>query len=535
MVKTKFLLAAALLLISHIGAAQVDRYVVFFQDKASSSFSVDRPEEFLSARAINRRTDQNITVIENDLPVNASYVSQLQDLGLETFFTTKWMNGVLVQGTAAQIAQAESLAIVSSVDFVAPGAKVTPFENNMPDLGPFFSPSDSERNTEFQNRQLGIDDMHADGYTGEGLMIAVMDGGFPGVNESMLFQHFDTEDKLVYTLDMVLNQRNVFIGSGHGTEVTSVIAGKYGDVFVGAAYDASMLLFRTEDDDSEYRIEEYNWLFAAEIADSIGVDIINSSVGYRDFDDPSMDYDFDELDGLNSVITKANDLAFSKGIIPVTSAGNTSSNITAPADAFDILSVGSVTREGNKSSFSAFFDSQDGRPKPEVVALGSSTTVLKSGGDIGTNSGTSFASPIIAGFTAGIWQAFPDATNDQITDLIKRSGTNADDISDLLGYGIPSYLRAIGSDVTNTSDELPEEITLFPNPSNNGMYRINVNEQAAFSMIVYVRDFSGKLLNVAHFDQTDQLILDISSLPSASYLVTIETGSGFYNQKVVKQ
>lgn len=535
MVKFKFLLATILLLITHLSVAQVDRYVVFFTDKASSNYSVDRPEEFLSARAIKRRTDQNIAVIENDLPVNEAYINQLKELGLETYFTTKWMNGVLVQGTQAQISQAESLAIVSNVDYVAPGIRVTPFEDNAPALGPFFSPAESSIDTEFQNRQLGIDDMHADGYTGDGLMIAVMDGGFPGVNESMVFQHFDTEDKLVYTLDIVLNQTNVFIGSGHGTEVTSVIAGKYGNEFVGAAYDASMLLFRTEDNDSEYRIEEYNWLFAAEIADSIGVDIINSSVGYRDFDDPSMDYDFDELDGRNSVITKANDLAFSKGIIPVTSAGNTASNITAPADAFDILSVGSVDREGEKSTFSAFFDSEDGRTKPEVVALGSSTTVLKSGGNIGSNSGTSFASPIVAGFTAGIWQAFPESTNAQIIELIKQSGTNANDISDLLGYGIPGYQRIIGGDVTNTSSELSNDLQLFPNPSNNGMFRIDVNDQTVFSMIVYVRDLSGKLLNIAHFDQNDQLTLDISSLPAATYLVTIETGRGFYNQKVVKQ
>lgn len=535
MARTKLLLTWVLLVVFQYGYAQKDRYVIFFKDKAGSSFSVNQPEEFLSARSILRRQNQNIAIEENDLPVNADYVNQIKALGIETYFTTRWLNGVLVQATAEEIAQVESLEIVTEVDYVAPSEKLTAFVDDRPELGPFFSPSESSLNTEFQNRQLRIDNMHADGYTGEGLMVAVMDGGFPGVNESMAFQHFDTDEKLVYTKDMVLNRSNVFVSTGHGTEVVSIIAAKYGDEYVGVAYDADILLFRTEDNDSEYRIEEYNWLFAAEIADSVGVDIINSSVGYRDFDDPSMDYDFDELDGLNSVITKANDLAFSKGIIPVTSAGNTSSNITTPADAFNILSVGSINQNGEKSLFSAFFDSQDGRTKPEVVALGNGVTVMKSGGNLGTNSGTSFASPLIAGFTAGIWQAFPDANNEQIMDVIKKSGSNADDISDLLGYGLPNYLKAIGSEITGTKQIPFQEFKLFPNPSVNGLFQINVSDRSVFSMIVYVRDLSGKLLSVSHFDQNDQLVLDISSLSSASYLVTIEAGDGFFNQKVVKQ
>ena len=533
---SKWLTGVLFLMFAGAVHAQEDRYMVFFTDKAESAFSVDNPSAFLSERSIQRRTRQNIAVIEEDLPVNASYVEMVAQTGAETYHTTRWLNGVLVQANEEELTAISALPFVKEVELAAPGTKLTPFVDDRPDLGPFFSPSDAPVNTDAQNRMLGVDEMHKDENTGSGMMVAVMDGGFRGVDESMVFQHFKDKNLLVHTMDFVSNRSDVFKSSGHGTEVLSCIAGSLGTAYVGTAFDAEVLLFMTEDVAEEYRIEEYNWLFAAEMADSIGADVLNSSVGYRDFDDAAMDYDFDQLDGVTSVISRANDIAATKGMISVTSSGNTSSNLTVPADAFAVLSVGAVDRVGERAFFSAFFDSSDGRTKPEVVALGVSVTTIDSGGEISTSTGTSFASPLIAGLALGVWQNFPEETSGQIIDRIIQSGSQFDDVTDPLGYGIPNYLRIIGRQITSTDAPVAEEdFAIYPNPSLTGFFQIDVPAANTSQIQVTVTDMTGKTLVVGAYEPQQTITLDISELAPSGYLVRITAGDQLVTKRVVRQ
>ncbi|MEL7146594.1 MAG: S8 family serine peptidase, partial [Bacteroidota bacterium] len=284
------------------------------------------------------------------------------------------------------------------------------------------------------------------------------------------------------------------------------------------------------------RHEEYNWVFAAEMADSIGADVINSSIGYRDFDDPTMDYDFEELDGVTSVISRASDLAASKGMIPVTSSGNTSSNLTLPADAFNILSVGGINRSGEKTILSAFFDSSDGRTKPEVVALGNRVTTINSSGEIDQSSGTSFASPLVAGLALGVWQNYPNDNNRQIIDRIIRSGSQFEDVTDLLGYGIPNYLRIVGRQVTGSDEpDILKSFNIYPNPSETGIFQIAIPENTVDFFTVTVRDMAGKQLFSTTYKDGDTLTLDLSAYVPSAYVVTIVNDDETFTRRLIRK
>ena len=260
---------------------------------------------------------------------------------------------------------------------------------------------------------LGIPQMHADGFRGEGMTIAFLDGGFMGVNTTAAFQELFNEGRYddVVSHDFVRNTDNVFQYDDHGSQVFSVIAANIADDFTGGAYKANFQLFVTEDASSEYRVEEYNWLFAAERADSAGVDIISSSLGYYDFDIASMNYSTAQMDGKTAVVTQAAQWAADRGIVVVTSAGNEGNIpswriITAPADGADVVAVANLTPQGVASSSSSRGPAADGRIKPDLAALGSGVTVVQDNGAIGTASGTSLAAPLITSLIAGVWQNF---------------------------------------------------------------------------------------------------------------------------------
>jgi subtilisin family serine protease len=247
--------------------------------------------------------------------------------------------------------------------------------------------------------------------------------------------------------------------------VFSVIAAFQDGNFVGGSYEAKYQLYVTEDVNTEFRIEEYNWLFAAERADSSGVDVINASLGYYDFDDTSMNYSKADMDGNTTVVTKAAQLAADRGIVIVCSGGNEGGLawqiITAPADARDVLGVASVNSAGQRSTSSSVGPSADGRVKPDVAALGVNTTVIKPDGSTGTASGTSLASPLVTSLAAGVWQRYPQLTNKEVIDVIRKSASQANSPDFLIGYGIPNFKA-----VANYLDEQPQAnpFEVYPNP-----------------------------------------------------------------------
>ncbi|MCS6968052.1 MAG: S8 family peptidase [Cytophagales bacterium] len=451
--------------------AQERIHMVFFRDKRNSPFSLSRPEEFLSQRSIERRRRQNIPFTARDLPVTPAYLDSIRKTGARVLYPTRWLNGAIIRATDAQLAAVNRLSVVrgnaterlSRLEEDQPASQLSP-------LLPFTRTEDLESfNYGFSERQvsmLGIDAMHRAGFRGEGIHIAVLDCGFVGFNTALPFRSMN----LLGTFNFVERTTNVINSCTHGTRVLSVLAAFQEGSLIGSAPKASYYLFQTEDNQTETRAEEAWWLVAAERADSLGVDIISTSLGYYHFDDPAQNYSVNDLNGRTALITQAANAAAAVGMLVVKSAGNQGNRawgrITFPGDSDSVLTVGSVNGLGIYSSFSSRGPTADGRIKPDVVALGEGTIVSLPSGTITGDVGTSFTAPLIAGLAAGFWQAHPRLTNMQLIDIIRRSGTRWRHPNDSIGYGIPHFER-MQLLLTSLPEELlsKTELLVYPNPA----------------------------------------------------------------------
>ena len=538
MVRNKLaLIAIFLMLFGSFAEAQVNRYMVFFTDKNDSPYSLTNPEEYLSETAIARREKQSIIIDETDLPVNPEYVSGLAELDIQVYHTSKWFNGVLIQEDQSRIFDVQSLSYVSKVEYVAPDKKLQELSKSGR-IRPFLSRLKTAKETSAQNEMLSIDEMHGLNYKGQGMVVAVFDGGFESVDEAEAFSHIFEEERMLATYDFVTNSGSVYQFDDHGTRVFSAIGAFDASNFIGTAYEASFILCVTEDVSSEYRIEEYNWLFAAEFADSIGVDVINTSLGFNLFDDESMDYDFDDLDGKTAVITRASNMAGEKGMLLVASVGNEGNNswgtITPPADSQYVLAVGSVNQDAEVSSFSSTGPSTDERIKPDVVALGSSVSLIGSSGNVVTSSGTSFASPLVAGLATGIWQANPTLTNQEVIDAIRMSGSKAQSPDNSFGYGIPDFLSAAGNPVLSVDDIIEKKIKVYPNPFRGDKFFIDLNSKyVGDGLEIQLYDLLGNLIAKKSFSSTaNQGIIEFrtdANLVPGTYLLRV------YSKKLITE
>ncbi len=503
--------------------SQSNRYFVFFKDKSNSVFSISDPIKFLTQRSIDRRTKGGIAIGPDDLPVNVNYVSQIKLLGVKTFFTSKWWNGVLIQADQSIIPTINALPFVAKTEFVAPGAILqggrTGTRDKSNQTGSVVQQSD------FQLQQLAMDKMQGEGYRGEGVDIAQFDSGWQGVNLTAPFQPLFLEGRIKGVFNFVRNISNVYADDDHGTSVLSVMAAYAPGIFAGGTYKANYYLFETEDDATEYRIEEYNWAFAAEKADSLGVDVINSSLGYSTFDDNAMDYTIFDLTGRKAVVSITAQKAVEKGIVVVCSAGNEGNNnfwkfVTTPADAEGVLAVGSITSLGSKSSFSSIGPTADKRLKPDVVALGSGTAVISANGSLSSASGTSLASPLVASLAAGLIQAFPNKSANEITKAIIQSASLFANPNNSLGNGVPnfeiakSYLKY---------GVLEDDVSVFPNPVSR---TLNILLKAPTNGFVSVSVYN--LLGQQIFQQSTSISwemnpaqFDLSLLANGMYLLQI--------------
>lgn len=425
-----------------------DYYAVYFKDKVGTPYSIDKPEEFLSKKAIERREKFDIPINNQDLPVSPKYVKSLEDAGFDVIKTSKWLNCAIIS-----VDDSKMFAKLSEMDFVK--MKPEPQPKNYT-YKPYkykktkIKPPKEENKYDYgrattQNEMLNIQALHNMGYTGKGVTMAILDGGFFHVDELPAFEKLWENNQIKGWYDFVDMDTTIFDGGTHGMMVLSTIGGNT-EKLVGTAPDAEFWLFVTEDGDSEYPIEEYNYVIAAEKADSIGCDIIHASLGYSDFDDDDLDYTYETLDGNTAISTIGADIAASKGILVTTSAGNEGNDpwkyISAPADADSCLSVGAVTYKGGYGYFSSQGPTFDGRVKPDVCAQGVSSTVQRSSGRIGTADGTSFSGPIMSGAVACLVQAYPDKSNMEIIEAIIRISSQAKEPDEKLGYGIPDFYKA---------------------------------------------------------------------------------------------
>lgn len=424
-------------------------YRLYLRDKdlQHTPFSVSRPEQFLSARSIERRKRQGLSVDVTDLPIAPAYLDSVSRTGIEIVGQSKWNNTLLVK-----IHKEKELNKLNSLSFITRKLKVfsspdsiterkrSSFrkELNNWESGPTHYGAAAE-----QLKSIGGQRIHERGFYGNGMMIAVLDGGFMNADRIPALHGV----KLAGLKDFVVpKSNNIFEEMEHGTMVLSTMAANAPNLYVGVAPEAQYVLVRCEDERTESLAEEDYWASAAEYADSLGVDVINSSLGYHDFDDVKTNHLYWEQDGETALISHTASMCADKGIICVNSAGNDGmgvwKKINFPADAKDILTVGSINEQGKNAAFSAVGPTADGRIKPDVMAFGSPASVITGRGAIINDNGTSFSSPLIAGMTACLWQALPHKTAKQIIKLVKMAGNNQQHPDNIYGYGVPDFWKA---------------------------------------------------------------------------------------------
>lgn len=425
-----------LFLLSFSVQAQL-KVVVKFKDKVNSEYASLPPTTYLSEKSLIRRNIQNIPLTAFDFPPNKRYVKEIIDLGGDIIYTSKWLNAALVSCTDEQLKKILSLSFVAGLETdgdIRFGAKLQEF--NM-------LSSDSYGLAENQLSMLESQRAFDQGFKGKGILIGVFDSGFQSVQTMPAFAHLFKDNKIKFTYDFIANDGNVYDDDDHGTMVLSCISGQLQGEYSGTAPEADVALFRTEDVDTETKIEELYWLLAAEKADSLGVDIINSSLGYSVFDTPAQNYTYNDMVGNKALITKAANWAARAGILVVTSAGNEGRSswryITAPADGDSVLAVGAVNASQVIASFSSVGPSAKGSIKPEIVAQGQSTAVISPNNSIRFANGTSFSSPLMAGLAACIKQAFPYLTAYELRETIMQSGSQALSPDNVKGFGVPTF------------------------------------------------------------------------------------------------
>jgi hypothetical protein len=420
---------------------------VYLKDKDAAAYSVVYPEKFLSPECIERRMLHEVFIDESDFPVSQNYIDGISAMGFTPVVQSKWMNTVVVESAdSLQVNKLIDAGFVDSVKCVWNGGErmnYDPCDENAYE----FNSSDSILDSKYgyacqQTALLKGDQLHFLGKTGKGARIAVIDAGFMNVDKISAFSSL----RLLGEHNFSLPGRSVFCEDDHGTKVLSCLASNLEGVMVGSAPDASYLLLKSEDTRGENPIEEDFWVAAVEYADSAGVDIISSSLGYYKFDSIENYYATADLDGKTSFISRAAGVAADKGLLVVTSAGNEGNKdwakITFPADVENILTVGSITSNREKSDFSSTGLTADYRIKPDVVAIGTGVYVIDSAGQAMRVSGTSFAAPTVAGFAACLWQAFPLLKNTDVIQLIKESSSQSNKPDSQMGYGIPDIFKA---------------------------------------------------------------------------------------------
>ena len=422
------------------------RFRVYLHTKGEAGYRVDKPEAFLSAEAIARRERMGIAVEADDCPIAPAILDQLAQTGVKPILTSKWMRTVVVESEDYGVEQTlRQLPMVDSVRFVWQGEPTAPLDRV--ESGERLAPTKEPKKSPYgyalgQIKLLNGLKLHRAGFRGQGMRVAVIDAGFLNADRMRVFDSLH----LLGTYNIVSPGQSVFAEDEHGTKVLSCLAANAPGWMVGTAPEASYWLIKSEDSRSEYPIEEDYYVAALEFADSVGVAVVSSSLGYYTFDDDSLSYTQADLDGHTAFISRAAHRAAEKGLLLFSSAGNegnsTWEKITFPADTEGILTVGSMTSQKERSRFSSKGLTADGRIKPDLVALGSGSCVVVGSGEISYGSGTSFATPILAGMGICLWQALPQLSPQELIDLLRQSGSQAERPDAELGYGLPNLYKA---------------------------------------------------------------------------------------------
>lgn len=522
---------------------------IYFTDKGNDAeLNLSFPEKFLTKKSIERRKKvlfSGSLVDATDLPVNNAYVNELTQAGFELRNKSKWLNAVSGYADRNVIESIKNLSFIKKIDLVGKFSKskndIEKPNNNL-QLEKYSPQPNGIHSFSYgasfdQLNIMEVPQVHDLGYSGAGITICVMDAGFNNLGHQV-FNNINIVD----AWDFVNGDPNVGdegdMGSGsHGTYVLSVIGGFFEGELIGPAFGANFLLAKTENTDSETPVEEDNWVAALEWADSLGVDVTSTSLGYYDYDPPFTSYTWEDMDGNTAVITIAADLAVKKGIVVVNSAGNdawrgTPNTLIAPADGDSVLSIGAVDASGFITSFSSYGPTFDGRIKPDLVAMGSNVYAARVSDTTRYTSvsGTSFSCPLTSGVVALILEADPNLTPMDVRDLLRNTASRSTNPDNNYGWGIVNAFDAINEIISGVEDKkIPSDyylLTNYPNPFNPGT-NIRFSIPKASNVEIGVYNILGVLVKELTKNRYEAGTYDINfqadGLASGVYFVKLQT------------
>lgn len=490
---------------------------IYFTDKPNVTASLAAPQTILSQRAIQRKARHNIAIDSRDVPVNQSYVAQIKSATGITYKTqSKWFNCVHVTGTQADIDALLNLSFVNQVDYADPTLRSEQVRADK--FAHTTTPPLTYGNASNQITMIGLDQLHNTGNTGTGVHIAVTDSGFPSVDTNSGFAQLRANNGIAGGYDFVAGDNSFYGDHFHGTRVLSIMAGNVPNSFEGSAPDASYYLYRTEDATSETPVELSYWVAAAERADSLGVDVINVSLGYLTFDNSSENLNYSNMDGQTSFISRGANTAFEKGMVVVVSAGNSGNSalhpyISSPADAPGAFSIGAVNGAQSRVSFSSIGPTADNRMKPDVAAMGAGTALINENQSLTNGNGTSFSAPLISGAIACLIQAFPNLTPQQILDAVRASSSQYLNPDNLLGNGIPNF----GNAFTTLGVQAAVQSSFSYYVNEDQLYLTINNLSSDDYLMMY--NLAGQLIHSQAVQHRN--IIDLSRFSTGMYLVQL--------------
>jgi hypothetical protein len=517
-----------------------DRYIIYFSGKDGNT-KVALGEQALAKRAAaNKQTDKY------DLPVSATAIRQLENNGVRVIRTSRWLNAALVETDLSEVQLAKLSTNIQDVQNVT--AQVTTMgtskfaEDNLPVVSANTNTQNKATAVSFglattQNLLLGIDHLHEKGFRGKDVTVAFLDAGYHHLDSVGVLDSIFANNRIKHTYDFWADTNYVYTGSDHGTSCASLMVGNEPGTFVGTAPDVDLMFALTDDLITETPQDEFNYVAALEWADSLGADIASVSLSYKDFDVPYADYTFSQMDGKTAISTKGAAIAAQKGLLIVNGAGN-SGFLCAPCDADSVLCVGGADSLRNYDFISSYGPTFDGRVKPDVAAQ--TAFPWYKNGNTGFYvrpfySGTSIATPQIAGLAACLKQAHPNASNIQLINAIRQSAHRYNNPDAGTGYGVPNgrvadSLLDVMLNVKEASAAI-RNVSIYPNPAND-IVSIEADERIS---VAEIRSLDGKLLMSERLDSKKETI-NIQTLSPGFYLMQLRSASNVISHsKLVKQ
>lgn len=517
-------------------SAQTELVFVYFKDKPNKAAFYASPTSELSQKSLDRRARYGIALNDQDAPIEPSYIQNVQNLGFVVKDYSKWMNGVAVNATSAQIAILQQQPYVQMVErFIKhpSGGKMTPEK-----MANKFDEFNKSVLTEFnygsglaQINQVNLRPLHVAGYTGAGVTIAVIDTGFPRVNTGSAYSRIRNNGQIKGGYNFINKSNDIYNTSmnNHGSYCLGVIAGYISNQYVGSAPDADFYLYASEDGANEIPEELIYWTEAAEEADRKGVDVISTSLGYYDFDDTRYNLLYEDMNGTTSFIARTAQIAVEKGIFVLAAAGNEALNpwhyIITPADNEKVFTVGGVTSTGASSSFSSYGPNAAGQVKPDASARGTNTAMAYNNSAT-TSSGTSFATPLAAGGVACLIQAMPNRPLAEIRELLRQKSSIYPNTTPQLGYGILNFGNTYATMGTDNTTKMGQ-LKIFPNPVVN-TFTIDTHEKI-ISIELY--DVLGRKIQQLNNEKTS----NVEHLASGLYFIKVKTDQKEYVEKLIKK